>query len=245
LLFFTSFRASRSDSSASARGFPRLLACADTQARYVLIDHKKVNSYKSFIFIRSAAMTSFRITALSCAPFILLSVARADPPLPAAQQGSLVQQVALLREEVNRLKAVIAAMPDGDTQFTTEGDRMDLTGGDQMESVGGDLAVQVGGSYDVQVGHDQRVFIDGDLAQNAAGNVSVQAGDAAGIVAGSSIIIDAGDELILRSGGASIVLKQNGDILITGANISIQGSSDINIKASGDLVLKGRQILQN
>jgi hypothetical protein len=68
--------------NSGARDFPHLLGCAGNQARYVVIDHKKVNSYKSFIFIRSAAMTSFRITVLSCVTLILLSVARADPPLP-------------------------------------------------------------------------------------------------------------------------------------------------------------------
>jgi type VI secretion system secreted protein VgrG len=42
---------------------------------------------------------------------------------------------------------------------------------------------------------------------------------------------------ILKCGQASIILKKNGDISITG--------NEISIKASGDIVLKGQKILQN
>lgn len=65
----------------------------------------------------------------------------------------------------------------------------------------------------------------------AAIGVPLVGGIAAGIVLQGVI------ELVLKCGQAAIVLKKNGDISITGKEISV--------KAAGDLVLKGRKILQN
>jgi type VI secretion system secreted protein VgrG len=56
---------------------------------------------------------------------------------------------------------------------------------------------------------------------------------------------NAGDEISLTTGSASIVMKKNGDITITGKNITITGSGEIVGKATKDMTLKAKKILQN
>jgi len=68
-------------------------------------------------------------------------------------------------------------------------------------------------------------------------NLVLNVGNAITIEAQKTVTIFAADELTLKCGQAAIVLKKNGDISITG--------TDISVKASGDLVLKGQKIVQN
>ena len=68
-------------------------------------------------------------------------------------------------------------------------------------------------------------------------NFSLAAGNGITIEAQKAVTISAVDELTVKCGQAAIVLKKNGDISITGKEISV--------KASGDLVLRGQKILQN
>ena len=51
------------------------------------------------------------------------------------------------------------------------------------------------------------------------------------------VTITAEDELLLVSGSAKILLKKNGDIQISGKEISVKGS--------GDVIIKGSKILEN
>jgi type VI secretion system secreted protein VgrG len=40
-----------------------------------------------------------------------------------------------------------------------------------------------------------------------------------------------------------IVLKKNGDVIISGNNISIKGSGQIDVKAAGNMVLKANRLI--
>jgi type VI secretion system secreted protein VgrG len=126
----------------------------------------------------------------------------------------------------------------GKAQFVTIGADYQLTvGGAMNERVGADKQVTVGGAVSEAVGKDFRlgIGVDGRLATGRS--FSLAAGNSITVEAQKTVIISAADELILKCGQASIVLKKNGDIAITGKEISV--------KASGDLVLKGAKILQN
>jgi type VI secretion system secreted protein VgrG len=97
------------------------------------------------------------------------------------------------------------------------------------ERIGSDKQVQVGATVSETIGKDLRLIIGNDGRFAFGRNWAVNAG--------GSVTIEAEDQLTVKCGQASIVLKKNGDISITGKEVSI--------KASGDIVLKGQKIIQN
>jgi type VI secretion system secreted protein VgrG len=110
-------------------------------------------------------------------------------------------------------------------------------GGAMKERVGADKQATVGGALSEAVGKDFRLNIGADGRLAVGRNFSLAAGNAITVEAQGPIIISAADELVLKCGQASIVLKRNGDISITG--------NEVSIKASGDIILKAQNILQN
>jgi type VI secretion system secreted protein VgrG len=62
---------------------------------------------------------------------------------------------------------------------------------------------------------------------------------------GKKLVISAADEIVLKTGDASITMKKNGDITVSGKNITLKGSGKVNVKADGDVVIKGSKVTQN
>jgi type VI secretion system secreted protein VgrG len=58
------------------------------------------------------------------------------------------------------------------------------------------------------------------------------------------ITIEGLSSITLKTGSASLKMSSNGDIEISGKNITIKGS-DIDVDGSGDLTLTGKNIDQN
>jgi len=57
--------------------------------------------------------------------------------------------------------------------------------------------------------------------------------------------MSAEDEIVIQTGEASITMKKNGEITISGKDITLNGSGKINVKASSDVVLKGSKVSAN
>ena len=126
----------------------------------------------------------------------------------------------------------------GKAQTLTIGAACQLTVGTVMsERVGSDKQVEVGGTFSETIGKDLRLTVGNDGRLAFGRNLVLSVGSGITIEAQKTVTISAADELTLKCGQAAIVLKKNGDISITGKEISV--------KASGDLVLKGQKILQN
>ena len=126
----------------------------------------------------------------------------------------------------------------GKAQILTIGAGYQITVGAAMnERVGSDKQVNVGGNLSEAVGKDLKLNIGVDGRLTIGRNFSLAAGNGITVEAQKAVTISAVDELTLKCGQAAIVLKKNGDISITGKEISIKGS--------GDIILKGQKILQN
>jgi type VI secretion system secreted protein VgrG len=85
-----------------------------------------------------------------------------------------------------------------------------------------------------------RTVIENDESETIGNNKTLQVGGNRTETVGKAqktVTISVADELTLKCGQAAIVLKKNGDISITGKEISIKGS--------GDIILKGQKIVQN
>ena len=110
-------------------------------------------------------------------------------------------------------------------------------GGAMDERVGSDKETTVGGALSKAVGRDLTLAIGNDASLQIGRSFSLTAGNGINVVAQRALTITSDDQITFKCGQASVVLKKNGDISITG--------SEVSIKASGDIVLKGQKIIQN
>jgi type VI secretion system secreted protein VgrG len=126
----------------------------------------------------------------------------------------------------------------GKAQTVTVGAASQVTVGAAMnETIGSDKQVQVSGTVSEAVGRDLRLTIGNDGRLTIGKNFILSAGNGITVEAQKTVSISAVDELTLKCGQAAIILKKNGDISITGKEISIKGS--------GDVIIKGQKIIQN
>jgi len=126
----------------------------------------------------------------------------------------------------------------GKAQTLTIGASFQVTVDTAMnETIGSDKQIQVGGTVSEAIGKDLRVTVGNDERLTIGKNFTVSAGNGITVEAQKNVSISAADELTLKCGQAVIVLRKNGDISITGKEISIKGS--------GDVIIKGEKIIQN
>ena len=126
----------------------------------------------------------------------------------------------------------------GKAQTLTIGAASQVTVGAAMnETIGSDKQVQVSGTVSEAVGRDLRLTIGNDERLTIGKNFTLSAGNGITVEVQKTVSISAVDELTLKCGQAAIILKKNGDISITGKEISIKGS--------GDVIIKGQRIIQN
>ena len=147
-------------------------------------------------------------------------------------QNESVGNNSTVRVGGNRVETV------GKAQTLTIGTSFQVTVGTAMnETIGSDKQVQVGGTVSEAIGKDRRVTIGNDETLTIGKNFTVGAGNGITVEAQKNVSISAAEELTLKCGQAVIVLKKNGDISITGKEISIKGS--------GNVIIKGEKIIQN
>jgi hypothetical protein len=85
-------------------------------------------------------------------------------------------------------------------------------------TVGVGEIVRIGKNHAITIGSDRRLDVGGNRAENASRNYNIRA-----------ILIEAGNQITLKTGKAMIILKKNGDIIISGKNISVRGSGNVGI----------------
>jgi type VI secretion system secreted protein VgrG len=110
-------------------------------------------------------------------------------------------------------------------------------GGKQVASIGKDQNLDVAGARQAAIGKDDTLDVDGKLQISVGKDGTLQIG--------GKLSINVKDEIVLHVGDSSFSLKKNGDITVSGKNITTSASSKATIKSDGDLVLKGSNIKQD
>ncbi len=97
----------------------------------------------------------------------------------------------------------------------------------------------------VTVGVHESVSIGGDSSHTIGRNrsSSVQGNETASV--GRTYTLTAADSLVLRCGAASLTMKKDGNIVISGKDITVDASGSFNAKSSADVLIKGRKIGSN
>ncbi len=120
-------------------------------------------------------------------------------------------------------------------------------------TIGAAMSENIGGSKSVTVGRSSNENIAKNKTLSMGSNFSVNTGKAFVLKASSSIkmasaenllvtsgkkaVLEAADEISIKCGKASIKMRKNGDISITGRNISIKGA--------GNITIKGKKVVYN
>lgn len=129
--------------------------------------------------------------------------------------------------------------------ITISKNRQESVGDSETVNIGKDRNHAVANNDALDVSKDQSISIGKKLTLQVADDRSTSIGKNDELTVGKKLVISAADEISLTAGDASIILKKNGEITISGKNITVSGSGKINVKASSDLVLKGSKIAAN
>lgn len=115
-------------------------------------------------------------------------------------------------------------------------DRNKTVGNNQTETIGKNKTISVGENHDETIGKNMTVYVAADLKESVDGNYSESVAKDYDLSA-KTITMQAQDRIVLQTGSAKIVMNSNGDISISGANITVKGS--------GNVVIKGSKVLSN
>jgi len=129
--------------------------------------------------------------------------------------------------------------------ITISKNRQESVGDSETVNIGKDRNHAVANNDALDVSKDQSISIGKKLTLQVADARSTSIGKNDELTVGKKLVISAADEISLTAGDASIILKKNGEITISGKDITVSGSGKINVKASSDLVLKGSKIAAN
>ncbi|MGD9507417.1 MAG: type VI secretion system Vgr family protein [Geminicoccaceae bacterium] len=126
-------------------------------------------------------------------------------------------------------------------------------GANRSVSIGKDDSLSIQNNRSVRIGTDDSLHVDGkrgveigdDSTTRVGGDETDEVSCGLQIKVGKVFMLNAGDQVTLVVGDASISMKKNGDIAVSGKNISIEASGKITLKASGQIVQSGSKISQN
>ena len=149
----------------------------------------------------------------------------------------------------------------GNESISIDGARSESVGKDEtisiaknrQKSVGETETVDIGKDRNHTVGNNEKLEVSASRTITVGKNLKLDVADARTtsigkndeITVGKKFLLSAADEIVLTAGDASITMKKNGEIVISGKDITLNGSGKINVKASSDLVLKGSKIAAN
>ncbi len=128
------------------------------------------------------------------------------------------------------LKAVI----ENDRTITVQHDEIVEVKNDRTAEVGNDETVKVVKNHSASIGENE--------TRSVGKNRTTSIGDDDQADVGKNYILKAGDKITLETGMAKIVMSKNGDIEISGKNITVKGMANIALKATQKLEMKGMQI---
>jgi len=148
-----------------------------------------------------------------------------------------------------------------DEKVTIGNNRTESVGGNESvtidknrtESVTGNESVSIDGNRSLTVSKDETIDVTGKRADSVGKNEDVTIGDnrthTVGkddkLSVGKNLAVDAGDSVTIKTGQATISMKKNGDIKISGNNVTIEATGKIQIKAASDVSLKGSKVATN
>jgi len=138
------------------------------------------------------------------------------------------------------------AVSIGNNQSLSVGkDRTHTVGKNETITIAEKRTKDVGKDETFSIGDNQSTTIGKDATLDVGGERQTTVGKDDQLQVGKKLLIDAGDEILLQTGKASISMKKNGEIVISGKDITLKGSGKINVKASSDVTIKGSKIKQN
>ena len=115
-------------------------------------------------------------------------------------------------------------------------------GNNRVTTISNNLNENVGGLKSISVGKDLSQSIANNFQVTIGNNLTETVGKTRKLTA-SKILITAQEDITLKSGKASIVMKKNGDIRISGKNITVKGGGNVTIKGDGDVKIKGKKTI--
>ena len=119
-----------------------------------------------------------------------------------------------------------------DRQKQVDNDEHVSIGRNSRLDVAGNHTAYVGEDDDSTVGGNQTAHIKGEAVTTVGESSETRIGDRLDIQAGDDITALSGTRIALRTGAASLVLTADGDIIIRGANVTIEASDSITHKAN-------------
>ncbi len=114
--------------------------------------------------------------------------------------------------------------------------RTKTIGSNQSETIGDNKTTKVGGNHSEVISKNMEIQISKNLTEKVGGSYTETVTKDSKHSA-STITFSAEKEIVLKTGSAKIVMKKNGDITISGKNITVKGS--------GNVVLKGSKVTAN
>ena len=126
-------------------------------------------------------------------------------------------------------------------------------GNDRTEHVAHDEVINIDNDRTETVGNNENITIENDRTENVTNNENVTIGKERFHKIGTNDTLDVGDNLyikagksiILETGAAKIDMQSNGDILISGANITVKGSAKVTQTAEAAMTIKGNPTAVN
>ncbi|MEY4590479.1 MAG: hypothetical protein RL497_2555 [Pseudomonadota bacterium] len=109
-------------------------------------------------------------------------------------------------------------------------------GGNHTESIGGKVVIDVGGTHTESVTGNITISTDGNFSETVKGTYTESVTKDYAVKA-KTITLKADDSITFQTGSAKITMSKNGDITISGKNVTVKGS--------GDVVLKGSKVSAN
>jgi type VI secretion system secreted protein VgrG len=109
-------------------------------------------------------------------------------------------------------------------------------GGNHTESIDGKVVIDVGGTHTESIQGNVTITMAANLKESVEGTYTEAVTKDYSLKA-KTITLKADDSITLQTGSAKITMSKNGDITISGKNVTVKGS--------GDVVLKGSKISAN
>lgn len=118
-------------------------------------------------------------------------------------------------------------------------------GGARVVAVAGSSKHAVKGSESTAIAGAYSLIVSKDASVSVTGGQTTKVGKDETHNVGGKLVITAAKEIVLKAGKATITLKENGDILVNGADLTVKGSGKLTAKAGGDMKFKATKIGHN
>ncbi|WP_018415127.1 type VI secretion system Vgr family protein [Teredinibacter turnerae] len=120
----------------------------------------------------------------------------------------------------------------GKNESESIGENKDISvGKNHTESIGEDKKLEVGANHTETIGKNMTISVAKDLKESVDGTYVEKVTKEYGLSA-KEITLKADKKITLQTGSAKIVMSSNGDIQISGKNITVKGSGKVVIKGS-------------